>query len=488
MNKSERFSPTDPLAGLFRGRSSLTLGGVPDGLEGRILGRLAEAEGTVIFIARDARRLAAAEATLAFFAPSVPTLGFPAWDSLPYDRVSPNAEVSAKRMSTLHELLQPHKGARVLFTTANAVVQRVPDRASVAERAWAAAAGNVVAMDRLTKWLETNGFDRASTVREIGEYALRGGIVDLWAPGTPSPFRLDFFGDTLETIRPFDPATQRTTGQVPRLDLVPASEAILTEETIGRFRGNYRAAFGAVTGGDPLYEAVSEGRRFAGMEHWLPFFYERLETLFDYLPGAPVVIDHLVDETVADRLAQVRDHYEARRDAAGKGLGAGSAPYKPVPPDALYFTSEGWRSLLADVPHARLTPFASRKRVGRRSISAAAPVGRSRRSAPPGTSTSSTRWSSTSLLCGKRAAGRCSPPGAKGPRSPRPGAADHGLAALKPREPSPTASSAAGPTGLAVLRWNPASKRRTLASSATRTFWATASSAAPASASAPPPR
>ncbi|MBA3518670.1 MAG: hypothetical protein H0T75_13760, partial [Rhizobiales bacterium] len=126
MNKTERFSPTDPLAGLFRRRSSVTLGGVPDGLEGRILARLAEAEGTILFVARDARRLATAETGLGFFAPAIPTLTCPAWDSLPYDRVSPNAEVSAKRMSTLHALLQPHQGPRVIFTTANAVIQRVP--------------------------------------------------------------------------------------------------------------------------------------------------------------------------------------------------------------------------------------------------------------------------------------------------------------------------------------------------------------------------
>src|SRR5688500_18746432 len=227
MNKTERFSASDPLSSLFRGRASVTLGGVPDGLEGRILGRLAEAEGTILFVARDARRLSQAETALAFFAPAVPTLTFPAWDSLPYDRVSPNAEISARRMSALHDLLQRHRGPRVVFTTANAIVQRVPDRQSVAARVFAASAGGVVAMDGLIAWLGTNGFDRTATVREYGEYAVRGGIVDLWAPGTPAPIRLDFFGDALETIRPFDPASQRTTGQVPRLELVPASEAIL---------------------------------------------------------------------------------------------------------------------------------------------------------------------------------------------------------------------------------------------------------------------
>jgi transcription-repair coupling factor (superfamily II helicase) len=357
MNKTERFSVSDPLSGLFRGRSAVALGGVPDGLEGRVLARLAEAEGTILFVARDARRLAQAETALAFFAPKIPTLAFPAWDSLPYDRVSPNAERSAERMSALHTLLEPHAGPRVVFTTANAAIQRVPDRESVAARSFAAAAGNVVRMEKLVGWLAANGFDRAATVREVGEYAVRGGILDLWAPGSETPVRLDFFGDTLETIRPFDALTQRTTGQVSRLDLVPASEVILTEETISRFRRNYREAFGAVTTGDALYEAVSEGRRFAGMEHWLPFFYERLDTLFDYLPETPVVIDHLVEEAIAERAAQVRDHYEARRDA-GKSAVAGAVPYKPIQPDTLYLTPDAWRSLLADRRHARLSPFA----------------------------------------------------------------------------------------------------------------------------------
>ena len=212
------------------------------------------------------------------------------------------------------------KGPRVVFTTANAIVQRVPDRA---ERRGAGAVGR--ARQRRpdgaasARWLEANGFDRTATVREVGEYAVRGGILDLWAPGAETPIRLDFFGDTLETIRPFDPESQRTTGQLTRLELVPASEAMLTEETISRFRQNYRAAFGAVLGNDPLYEAVSEGRRFAGMEHWLPFFYEKLETLFDYLPDVPVIVGHLVEEALADRLEQVRDHFEARKEAVGEG-------------------------------------------------------------------------------------------------------------------------------------------------------------------------
>lgn len=364
MPKAERRAPRDPLSEL-RGAASVTLGGVPDGYEGRVLADIAEREGTVLFVARDARGRELAETALAFFAPRIATLTFPAWDSLPYDRVSPNPEISAERMSALHRLLEKHEGPRVIFTTANAVIQRVPDRDSVAARALRVAPGNVVGMDTLVKWLESNGFERIATVREVGSYAVRGGILDLWAPGTPSPIRLDFFGDTLETIRPFDPESQRTTGQLKRLDLVPASEAILTEETIARFRQNYRAAFGAVLGGDPLYEAVSEGRRFAGMEHWLPFLYEKMETLFDHLPGVAVVVGHLVEEAVADRLEQVRDHYEARNEAAAKDASAsGGAPYKPIPPDALYLTADEWRADLAGRKHAQLSPFVELKESG----------------------------------------------------------------------------------------------------------------------------
>jgi transcription-repair coupling factor (superfamily II helicase) len=348
---------------VFDEHTGVLLGGVPDGYDGLVLSALARAEAdrqhALIFVARDARRMMMSARTLDYFAPDVEKLVFPAWDCVPYDRVSPNAEVSARRMNALHRLSESGQSTTplIVMTTANAIIQRVPARDVIAERSWSAAAGNVVAMGALVKWLSANGFDRTPTVRASGEYAVRGGIVDLYPPGAGTPVRLDFFGDTLELIRPFDAATQRTSGTLPRLDLVPASEVILTEETIGRFRQNYRAAFGAVTGGDALYEAVSEGRRFPGMEHWLPFFHDGLETIFDYLPDAPVVIDHLVEEATAERLADITDHYDARREGMD-GLASGGAPYKPVAPQALYLGEAEWREQLSSRPSARLSPFA----------------------------------------------------------------------------------------------------------------------------------
>ena len=212
-------------------------------------------------------------------------------------------------------------------------------------------------MARVTQWLELNGFTRAATVREPGDYAVRGGIVDLFAPGMDAPVRLDFFGDTLESIRRFDPETQRTTDELRTLELVPMAEFQLTPETIRLFRTGYVAAFGAAGPDDMLYEAVSDGRRTAGVEHWLPLFHPRLDTLFDYLEGTPIAIEPLAEEAAHERLAQIADYYQARKDALDQA-GAG-APYKPLPPDRLYLPEAEWRERLEKSALARLSPFAA---------------------------------------------------------------------------------------------------------------------------------
>ena len=212
-------------------------------------------------------------------------------------------------------------------------------------------------MAGVTQWLELNGFNRASTVREPGDYAVRGGIVDLYAPGMDAPVRLDFFGDTLETIRSFDPDTQRTTDELRTLDLVPMAEFQLTTDTIRLFRTGYVAAFGAASPDDVLYETVSEGRRAAGIEHWLPLFHTRLETLFDYVDGSPVAIEALAEEAAHERLAQIADYYQARKDAIDQP--GGGAPYKPLPPDRLYLAEAEWRERLEHSALARLSAFAA---------------------------------------------------------------------------------------------------------------------------------
>jgi len=214
----------------------------------------------------------------------------------------------------------------------------------------------VVPMDSIVAWLEHNGYNRSSTVREPGEYAVRGGILDLFPAGLDQPVRFDFFGDSLESIRTFDAETQRTQLDMRALDLVPISEFQLVTETIRRFRMGYVAIFGAPERDDPLYEAVSEGRRHPGMEHWLPLFQEKMDTLFDYLGGAAVAIEPQSEDAARERFKQIADYYDARREALEHP--GGGAIYKPLPPDRLYLTEDEWNKRLDASALARLTPFA----------------------------------------------------------------------------------------------------------------------------------
>jgi transcription-repair coupling factor (superfamily II helicase) len=353
---------------------SLTLSSVTDGFDAfcvadlvRALAVEAEDRAVVlVHVARDGQRARAFAEALTFAAPEIEILDFPSWDCQPYDRVSPNAAISAKRILVLSRLarsLTTRERPRILSTTINALLQRAIPRDKIAADTFSAAPGNVVHMESLVQWLETNGFQRASTVRDTGEYAVRGGILDLFAPGATQPVRLDFFGDALESIRTFDPETQRTTGQLRALDLVPMSEVDLTTETMRRFRQGYVTLFGAQTRGDTLYEAVSEGRRHPGLEHWLPLFYEKLDALFDYTGRAPLILDPLAEAAADQRLALIKDYYEARKSAYDSD--PARATYKPLAPEKLYLDAAEWRRRRDAARLVKVTPFAQPEGGGR---------------------------------------------------------------------------------------------------------------------------
>ncbi len=340
--------------------------GVPDGMDALVLSdiaRTAFARGTetspdAVMVCRDAARMAALETALGFFAPDIEVLSLPGWDCQPYDRASPSAALTAQRMTTLSRLAKTRGRSTpaILLTTVNALLQRLPQRGLIAAQSLSAAPGNIIALDDLVKWLEINGYQRASVVRDMGDYALRGGILDLFPSGFDQPVRLDFFGDVLESIRAFEPETQRTSHQMHRLELVPTSEVPITSETISRFRLSYVRAFGAATKGDALYDAISEGRRFPGFEHWLPLFHDGLDTLFAYVPQqAVMVLDAQASEAIIQRFALIADYHQARVEAMGQ---EGAAPYKPLAPDSLYLAQGELDSALASQPVVTLSPFA----------------------------------------------------------------------------------------------------------------------------------
>ena len=336
--------------------------GVPEGLDALLLGELAcqtPRGAPILHIARDANRLVTLQDALAFLAPDVTVLTFPAWDGVPYDRVAPNADTIARRIATLSELTHRETAGNtsslIVLTTVNAVVQRVPPRAFIAASSMRLAAGNAVSMQELVERLEVSSYGRAGTVTDPGQYAVRGGILDLYPPGA-QPVRLDFFGDTLESIRAFDPETQRTAARLDSVELLPMSELVLTPDVRRAFRQRYVELFGPVTGDDPLYESISAGRQHQGMEHWLPLFHDRLDTLFDYLPGALVSLDPLVDDARTKRLEQVADHYEARAQALERKA-FGAPPYHPVPPESMFLSEAEWQQALASRQTIALDPF-----------------------------------------------------------------------------------------------------------------------------------
>ena len=351
----------------------LTVGHVPAGMEPFLLADLARAGQPVAYVMSDGQHMSDVEQMLGFIAPEIPVLTLPAWDCLPYDRVSPSSDTSARRLAALSGLIAYHRKphAAIVLVTVNAMLQRVAPQEIIESLAFSARPGNQLRMDDIAGRLERNGFERVATVREVGEFAVRGGILDVFVPGTEEPVRLDFFGDTLESIRSFDPASQRTTGQVRSLDLNPMSEVTLTPDTISRFRKNYLSSFGAATRDDALYVAVSEGRRYAGMEHWLPLFYEKLETVFDYLKGFRLVTDHTVREAAEERSKLVFDYYDARLNSGqqSKSQMAQGTPYKPVTPGQLYLDGGTFGQALDAFNAVRISPFNEHEGEARRVLS-----------------------------------------------------------------------------------------------------------------------
>ncbi|MGB3456679.1 MAG: transcription-repair coupling factor [Litorimonas sp.] len=324
---------------------SLTAAGLPEGPDALVVTRAAvKTSGRVLFVARDDARAAAFTSACRFFQPDVPVLNLPAWDALPYDRVSPSRVLAARRAGALYSLLAVKTTKPlIVVTTVSALLQRVPPRKIIKGAGFRAKVGDDVRREDLERYLSRNGYVRASTVVEPGDYAVRGGLIDIFPPTRKAPLRLDFFGDELESVREFDVETQRTTNALKSLTLAPVSEVFIEEDTISQFRKGYIAAFGGGVSRDPVYAAVTDGIRPQGIEHYLPLFYDHTESVLDYVgPQAIVAFDGLANEAMAEREALIEDFYTSRREHqeardTGSGDPAKTAGlYRPLPTDALY--------------------------------------------------------------------------------------------------------------------------------------------------------
>ena len=323
------------------------IGGVPEGYDAFLLSQSAHnAVDPIVHICRDDARLDSLLKALAFFAPKLKVADFPAWDCLPYDRVSPITDIIARRITTLKSLINEANTPKVVLTTVSAVTQRLPPRSFIQNSTMNIAVGETVDRDALVQFFVRNGYLHAETVRETGEYAIRGGIIDIFCPGELDPLRLDFFGEQVESIRCFDAVTQRSKMKRQNLNLQPISEASLDKDSIALFRARYRNAFGVPCENDVVYEAVSAGQRPPGYEHWLPFFHKKLETLFDYLPNSALSFDHQWEHAFQERQETINDHYNARIDFLPSNLreatNQNDPVYRPIEKKEMFLGPADW--------------------------------------------------------------------------------------------------------------------------------------------------
>ena len=343
------------LSRILAAKSPLTLASLARGAQPLVMADLARASrGRAVFVAPDDAAMRAVTDAARWFAPELQVIEFPAWDCLPYDRASPALSVAARRLAALHQLQSGKAEKQLLVTTVNALSQRVLTPFRIRESVRELKPGITIGHESLAALLQRQGYSRTDTVIDSGEFAVRGSIFDIYPSGLEAGLRLDFFGDELESLRLFDPDTQRTTEVIDGHLLLPASEALLDEESIKRFRGRYRELFGAHATQDPLYQAISEGRRLAGMEHWLPLFEDKLATLFDHLSSDDVVVIEAGALAAADeRFADIADYQRQRGETAGHAAGN----YRPLETDALYLSPEEFAGKLAEWPVHRAEPF-----------------------------------------------------------------------------------------------------------------------------------
>ena len=316
--------------------------GAPEGYDAVLLARLAAQAGTsgLLHIVRDHRRLVRVRRALAFFAPELEVVPLVTWDCSPYDRRSPSSAVSARRIDALLKLGQPSDGPRLVLTTTHAFLRRLPPQGMLETSAFHAGLGDNIE-EPLRHFLLRNGYSPANSVRTPGDFLWDDDRVDIFAPGSFGRLRLDLLNGTLNAIHRGEDA------ELERLELPPMSEVVLNDASMTQFQANYQEQFGRPEGHDPLFEAVGQGRRLAGMEHWLPLFYGRTETLCEYLPGCPVSLDEGAEAERDDYLDQIADAFQARKAMGSIEEKAKLPVFRPLPPEQVFIDAVAWDDCLS---------------------------------------------------------------------------------------------------------------------------------------------
>lgn len=336
----------------------------------------------VVFIAENDAQIEDIEKQIRFFMPNLEEnfelVNFLAWDCLPYDRASPKHIIIGERIRTLYKLanknsvkknLETLNGTEnittlnntknsepinsdkknhrnfLILTTANAIIQKVVAPSIIKNLGLIVKAKTKISITQISEFLVFNGYQRQSSACDAGDFAVRGGIIDIVMNRAANlvGYRIDFFGDIVESIKEFDPLSQLSQGLVREVEILPASEIILNQKTCANFREQYRKISGqnfSISDEDNLYSAISQGRSYEGMEHWLPLFYDQpLVSIFDYLHSPVLLLNHEVFNIVNKQHETVLEYYKSRVESVRESRISGTI-YNPIEPQLLYFSSE----------------------------------------------------------------------------------------------------------------------------------------------------
>ncbi|MFK8068455.1 MAG: transcription-repair coupling factor [Gammaproteobacteria bacterium] len=246
---------------------------------------------------------------------SLPIKVFPSWETLPYDQFSPYHDIISDRLATLAQL--PSFNSGVLITSVSSLMHRLPPEEYVNANSFSLATGDNFDLDAFRKKLELSGYRYVSQVLEHGDFAIRGSLLDVFPMGSNAPVRIDLFDDEVDSLRYFDPETQRSTETLEQLEILPGHEFPLTEEGITHFRHAWRDQFEGVAGECPVYRDVSDGLAAPGIEYYLPLFFDQTSTLFNFIPTETMILfDDRVEEAAEHFWEEVSDRYEQFRHDA----------------------------------------------------------------------------------------------------------------------------------------------------------------------------
>jgi len=321
-------------------------------------------EAPILILCNDSESASRLRREIRFFAgDQLPVLLFPDWETLAYDSFSPHQDIVSQRLETLYRLQAMRRG--VLVVPVATAMQRIAPKGFVGGNVFWLEAGQRLDPDQMRAQLIDAGYALVDTVYEHGEFAVRGAIIDLYPMGSSLPLRIDLFDDEIDTLRSFDPETQRSIEQVERVRILPAREHPFHKEAIDQFKSRWRQRFDVDYGQCSIYQDVSSGLAPAGIEYYLPLFFEHCATLFDYLPKETLIVQHAGMHAAAKAFeTSVRNRFEERQGDITRPI---------LSPEELFLAADTLASELKKWPSIRISPEAEEIKPGRDNLSTEQP-------------------------------------------------------------------------------------------------------------------